>query len=217
MRTRFLMWLGGLSFGISSSYWMFHAWRGFGHNYNLYEPRTEVVMGLVILAVGLISGLLIARVDPKRQVSRDKNSGFTLIEMLLVLACIGILSAVAIPTLLGQRQQAAINGDAKANVAALRMVLESNKSDGGTYLPSIKGAPNHYSWTSHVAASQGTTWYPAFQPGSSRMHYMLDLNNNGLGYQIVAFDSTRPGNPAVAFTDDTGTTLDPKTAPGWTP
>ena len=34
------------------------------------------------------------------------RSGFTLIEMLLVLAIIGIVSAIAIPSLLGQRERA---------------------------------------------------------------------------------------------------------------
>ena len=77
-----------------------------------------------------------------------KTLGFSLVEMLLVVALIGIISAIAIPSYLGQRSRARLIGDAQSNAQALRMQLETLKADTGTY-----GAAGAYTWTSGVAGA----------------------------------------------------------------
>lgn len=45
----------------------------------------------------------------RRQTTRHRRSAFTLVEILLVLAIIGVIAAFAVPTLMGRQQQAMIN------------------------------------------------------------------------------------------------------------
>ena len=79
---------------------------------------------------------------------RNGKNGFSLIEVLLVLAILGIISTIAIPSYLGQRRRARVIGDAQTNAQVLRMALESRKAENGVY-----GAAGTYTWTNGTPSS----------------------------------------------------------------
>jgi len=62
-----------------------------------------------------------------------KREGFTLIELMIVVAIIGILAAIAIPNFI-KFQLRAKAGEGKVNLAAIRTSEESYFADAGTYL-----------------------------------------------------------------------------------
>lgn len=66
------------------------------------------------------------------------RSGFTLIEVLLVVVIIGILVGVAIPRLGGRVRQAQIAA-AEADINNIGMALRLYEVDNGTYPPSLQG------------------------------------------------------------------------------
>lgn len=133
-------------------------------------------------------------------------SGFSLVELLLVLAIIAIISGIAIPAFLGQRRRARVIGDAKTNASALMMALESGKAEKGVY-----AAAGTYNWTSSGAVPTAST-NPAvsFTPkGNSQMNYALTIGSTGLTYTLKVTDPNA-GGATVVTGDPSGTiTLDP--------
>jgi len=65
---------------------------------------------------------------------RKSNKGFTLIELMIVVAIIGILAAIAIPNFL-RFQLKAKSSEGKVNIAAIRTAQESYLAEFGTYVP----------------------------------------------------------------------------------
>ncbi|HET7101299.1 MAG TPA: type II secretion system protein [Terriglobia bacterium] len=127
---------------------------------------------------------------------RQKN--FTLVELLLVLAIIGIISGIAIPAFMGQRKRARVIGDAKANAAALAMQMESRKAETGIYAASGTAV----TWTKGVPSD--ATFMPNFTlKNATQMNYSLITTNGGVGYKITVTDPYQ-GSAQVLTVDQTG-------------
>ena len=73
-----------------------------------------------------------------RTAASNTKSGFTLIEILLVVVIIGILAAVAIPRLGGRVKQAQVAA-AQADVNNIGMALRLYEVDNGAYPASLSG------------------------------------------------------------------------------
>lgn len=67
-----------------------------------------------------------------------RRSGFTLIEILLVVVIIGILAGIGIPAISGKSEKAKL-GQAKANIVALSSALAIYEMNNGSYPSSLDG------------------------------------------------------------------------------
>lgn len=115
--------------------------------------------------------------------SQSRAKGFSLVEMLLVLAIIGIISGIAIPAFLGQRRRARTIGDAKTNASAIAMQMEARKAETGIYAAS----GTTVTWTKGVPSN--STFLPNLSlKGGTQMNYSLKVTNGGVGYLITVTD-----------------------------
>jgi prepilin-type N-terminal cleavage/methylation domain-containing protein len=130
--------------------------------------------------------------------------GFSLIELILVVAIIGIISGIAIPSFMGQRRRARFIGDAQANALVLRMQLENRKADQGIY----GAAATAQSWTaSGTYPGASTSLAPNFMPsGNSKLDYGVTVGATGLTYTLSVTDP-KNANMLVFRTNQNGSEL----------
>ncbi|HPG26749.1 MAG TPA: prepilin-type N-terminal cleavage/methylation domain-containing protein, partial [Myxococcota bacterium] len=67
---------------------------------------------------------------------RKSKKGFTLIELMIVVAIIGILAAIAIPNFL-RFQLKSKSSEGKVNIAAIRTAEESYLAEFGNYVAAV--------------------------------------------------------------------------------
>lgn len=128
------------------------------------------------------------------QISKSVRSGFTLIEMLVVLAIMGILIAVITPAYTGYKRRAA----RQATIGSMRvitMALEQYKEDIGEYPQLLrdlvkkptdeKGAAN---WTEPYIKSKeepkdgfGNKFHYSPTPGAENPYELSSYGPNGKG------------------------------------
>jgi type IV pilus assembly protein PilA len=91
-------------------------------------------------------------------VIRRGTKGFTLIELMIVVAIIGILAAIAVPNFL-RYQAKSRQAEAKSNLGAIYTALEAFRAEYGSYTTDL--------------AVMG--WFPA---GTPRYNYGFDTDNH---------------------------------------
>ena len=116
--------------------------------------------------------------DTQRNEDTRRKSGFTLIEVLLVVAILGILAAVVVVNVGGRREEAMIQST-RASIANIGAAIDLYEVDTGRYPPSLQslvsddGAPNWsgpYIKSSNVPAdSWGTAFNYVQRDGSYRI------------------------------------------------
>ncbi len=141
----------------------------------------------------------------------NKDRGFTLIEVLLVVVILGILAAIAIPAYTGYMRNAK-RTEAKTNIQSLRLLLEQYSSENGRYCPAAD-APCTNKTYAYKEDTDGTVntdtitpFLTGFKPKSAAsttaVLYDYSISVNGITYTVTAAPVTGRGAPAGNLTID---------------
>src|SRR5512144_2188894 len=127
----------------------------------------------------------------KRSVTKlhTRRGGFTLIELMIVVAIIGILAAIAIPNFL-RFQLKAKSSEGKTNLAAIRTAEESYFAEYGNYVSALPSPPtlgnNVKTDFSNAVAGEGMErvgWAPE---GQVYFNYSVNINSSADQFTAAA-------------------------------
>jgi len=129
------------------------------------------------------------------------NKGFTLIELIIVVAVIGILAAIAATTYIGQQKRAA-RSEAYSNLESLRLLEEQFFAENSSNAPTPAPGPVTVTGT---AAIQAVGVLPGFRPGTGTQftYAITQQTDRGLPNPVpVPYDGTTadlPGTTTPCF------------------
>jgi type IV pilus assembly protein PilE len=127
----------------------------------------------------------------------DKK-GVTLIELIIVVAIIGILAMIVIPGYIGQQKRAA-RTEAYSNLQNLRLLEEQFFAENGRYAPNPDAARN-YNGTHGTADDGIEDVLPGFKPGdAASLNFSYSLQSSGTG---TAFTATATGKSGTRVDGD---------------
>ncbi|MBF0515964.1 MAG: prepilin-type N-terminal cleavage/methylation domain-containing protein [Nitrospirae bacterium] len=131
-------------------------------------------------------GIITTLSTSNRLAAARNQRGFTLAELLITMIIIGILSAIAIPMYLGQREKAR-RTEAAQNIQSLQLLMEQYNNENGCYY-----APCPPGNTALTSAAAILSFLPAWKPGNTSAlmyNYRIEVNNSGTTYNIGAISA----------------------------
>ena len=128
----------------------------------------------------------------------NNSKGMTLIELLIVVAILGILAAIAVPAYVGQ-QKNSTKAEAATELEGLKMLEEMYFSENNSYAPSTGACAKD---SDNVAAIQAVL--PGFDPGNNpKFSYCIELNEDISGAASAnCFAARAYGNTDTRVEDD---------------
>jgi prepilin-type N-terminal cleavage/methylation domain-containing protein len=90
---------------------------------------------------------------------RDRESGFTLVELLVTIAVISILAAIALPSFVGESRKTKAFSEVQPLFSDIRTRLEQYLQESGAYPPTVGEA----------------IWNPAAAPSTTRVPFDLTM------------------------------------------
>ncbi|HNV23277.1 MAG TPA: type II secretion system protein GspG [Candidatus Omnitrophota bacterium] len=113
-----------------------------------------------------------------------KKKGFTILEILVVLAVLAILIGIAVPRIKGMQEQANIT-KAKAEVKNIQAAIESYYINKGSYPPNVPVGITAYILTeSDIPQMLSGVLLDPFNPDGKE--YVYFLHDNGIYYVLCS-------------------------------
>jgi type IV pilus assembly protein PilA len=144
---------------------------------------------------------------------RKSNKGFTLIELMIVVAIIGILAAIAIPNFL-RFQLKSKSSEGKVNIAAIRTAEESYLAEFGSYVAVTAANPASIPGSSKIAFVTGGGFDTLGWSPEGNVFFQYAVNNtsaNSNAYTISAAADIDADNSPQAWgyvkPDGSGTSI----------
>ncbi|MCF1427444.1 MAG: type II secretion system major pseudopilin GspG [Shewanella sp.] len=121
---------------------------------------------------------------------RNKQHGFTLLEVMVVIVILGILASIVVPNLMGNKDKAD-QQKAVTDIVALENALDMYKLDNGVYptteqgldalvkKPSISPEPRNYREGGYVKRLPKDPWRNDYQLLSPGEHGKIDIFSKG--------------------------------------
>jgi general secretion pathway protein G len=159
--------------------------------------------------------------------SKTSEFGFTLLELLTVIAIIGILAAISLPALSGVRRRARIAA-AKAQLEQIEVALESYYAESDTYPPMgndwLRGdffpsedvgrdGKGPFKWDDPSSKWIVNDDYPGPDTDGTEGNYELDPGED-LGLDNIYQDPYDKSGTPNAFSDNDGNLLEPSLGEG---
>jgi general secretion pathway protein G len=120
----------------------------------------------------------------------NKQRGFTLLEVMIVIVILGVLASLTVPSLMGNKDRAD-RQKAASDVVALENALEMYWLDNGIYptqqqglnalvkIPSVKPLPKNYRSDGYIRRLPKDPWSNAYQYRNPGKHGKIDVFSNG--------------------------------------
>ena len=106
-----------------------------------------------------------------------KNKGFTLLELMIVIAILGVVASVAMPAYTGYLKTARMT-EAKNNVAALRLAEEEYFLENNNYFTGANATA--------INTNSGGLWTVSGTDGTVNFSYVVSSTNTATTYNILA-------------------------------
>lgn len=116
------------------------------------------------------------------------SDGFSLVEVLITMAIIGILAGIATPIYLGQRTKAQ-RAEAETQLLVLQALVNEYYNENLCYYKNTSGTCTDTTLNFDTASNTIQTFLPRFKPGDAnamKFNYAITTTGTATAYNIVA-------------------------------
>lgn len=132
------------------------------------------------------------------------KKGVTLIELLIVIAIIGILAVIAVPAYIGQQKNAA-RTEGYSNLENLRLLEEQFFAENGQYAPAGAAVGTKIYYKAGDTSISNSSNLPGFKPGeAASLNFEYEIEITGVsGGRTTAFTARARGRSGTRVASDT--------------